>query len=233
MDVIRKFKRLIYIVRKRSVLHVDSHSYKLCRYGNDYGGFMVCEEVVGYKPIVYSFGIGEDLSFSEDVERKLKAEIYAYDPTPQAIEFVKRHPLGKNGHFHFEEIGLSDKDEKAMFYIKPANSKDVSGSIIPRDNLEKDGIEVEMQSIESISKKNGHTCIDILKMDVEGSEFKVIEGLKGCKVEIKQICLEVHDRFFADGIERLRKSVCSLKEIGYQLVFVSFKGDELTFVKKI
>lgn len=233
MDIARKFKRLIYILRKRTVLHVDSHSYKLCRYGNDYGGFMVCEETVGPKPIVYSFGIGEDLSFSEDVERKLGAEIYAYDPTPQAIRFVKRHPMSRKSHFHFEEIGLSDKDEKVVFYIKPANSKDVSGSIIPRDNLEKNGIEVEMKSIESISKKNGHMYIDILKMDVEGSEFKVIEGLKGCKAEIKQICLEVHDRFFEDGIERLKKSVSTLKDMGYLLVYVSFKGDELTFVKKI
>ena len=194
---------------------------------------MVYDEDLKKKPspIIYSFGIGEDLSFSEDLMKACSPEIFAFDPTPMAIQFVQNHELIKNSHFHFSSIGLSDKDEKATFFIKPKGAKDVSGSIIPRKNLMKDGIEVTMECIKTISKKNGHTGIDLLKMDVEGSEFKVVDGLKDCDVSINQICLEVHDRFFKDGIRQLKKLLFTMRTMGYILISVSRKKDELTFLK--
>ena len=39
-------------------------------------------------PLVLSFGIGEDLSFSETVIKELNATVYAYDPTPKAAAYV-------------------------------------------------------------------------------------------------------------------------------------------------
>lgn len=236
MYISRKIQRLIYIVKKRCVLKIDSHSYKLHRYGNHYGGFMVFDKDLKKKKnaVVYSFGIGEDLSFSEDILSSLSAEIFAFDPTPKAIEYVKKHRLYGNENFHFEDIGLSDKDETEKFYVTTKDAKDISGSIIQRDELIKEGIDVEMQCIPTIAARFGHKHIDILKMDVEGSEFKVIENLDWTAWDhtIDQICLEVHDRFLDDGIERLKKCVNTLKSSGYLLVYISFKGDELTFIKK-
>jgi hypothetical protein len=36
-------------------------------YGNDYGGFFVAPAFINNHSIVYSFGIGEDVSFDESV----------------------------------------------------------------------------------------------------------------------------------------------------------------------
>lgn len=232
--IIRKLKRLLYIIKKRRMLKLDSFSYKVQRYGNEYGGFMVYDEILKRKrgSIVYSFGIGKDLSFSETLINSLDVEIFAYDPTPQSIKYVKQHSLYGKPNFHFEEVGLSDKDEMTTFYIKPEGAADVSGSVIPRPKLMKNGIEVKMECLNTISKKNGHSTIDLLKIDIEGSEFKVIERMKDWNILPVQICLEVHDRFFEDGIEMLRKTVDCLKYMGYLLIYVSLRGDELTFIRK-
>lgn len=36
-------------------------------YGNKYGGFYICDKYINEKSIIYSFGIGEDISFDETV----------------------------------------------------------------------------------------------------------------------------------------------------------------------
>lgn len=237
INIRKQLKRavnLVYRIKRWPYIKTDSDKYKLHRYGNNYGGFMVYDEDLKKSPhpIIYSFGIGEDLSFSEELMNTFSPEIYAFDPTPKAIQFVKNHELSKNSSFHFSPIGLSDKDETTTFFIKPEGAKDVSGSVIPRKNLMKEGIEVNMECIKTISKKNGHTYIDLLKMDVEGSEFKVVEGLKECDVAINQICLELHDRFFNDGIKLLKELLATMRSMGYILISVSGKKDELTFLKK-
>ena len=229
---IKRAGNLIYRIKRWPYIKTDTDKYVVHRYGNNYGGFMVYDEVLKRKPhaIVYSFGIGEDLSFSEDLMRAFTPEIYAFDPTPHAIQFVQSHEINNNSHFHFSPVGLSDKDENAIFFIKPDGAKDVSGSVIPRKNLLKDGIKVKMESINTISKRNGHAYIDLLKMDVEGSEFKVVEGLRNTDVIINQICLEVHDRFYKDGIRQLRRLLLTMRSMGYILISVSEKKDELTFL---
>lgn len=46
----------------------------------------------------------------------------------------------------------------------------------------------------------GHEEIDIVKMDIEGSEFKVIDDMMNPDleaIEFQLLCVETHERFFA------------------------------------
>ena len=213
-------------------LSSKANKYEKKQYGNEYGGFIVCDEKLNNHSdiIVYSFGIGEDLSFSEALMNSFSPNIYAYDPTPRSIMYVNKHSLSKNGKFHFFPFGLSDKDEKTQFFL-PINETWVSGSAESGDHLKKVGIDVEMKRLNSILQKNGHNHVDLLKMDIEGSEFKVIDALRNCCASIDQICVEIHDRFFDDGYKRLQKLLHTMKDRKYQLVAIK-NFEELTFVKK-
>jgi Methyltransferase FkbM domain len=44
---------------------------------------------------------------------------------------------------------------------------------------------------------NGHHAIDLLKIDIEGFEYEVLESCLAERIPIKQICVEFHD-FFPD-----------------------------------
>lgn len=77
----------------------------------------------------------------------------------------------------------------------------MSGSVILHQSVD-DGnmIEAEMKTLRSIMRELGHNHIDILKMDIEGFEFKVVKNLMnpGLKaIDLKMCLMETHERFFA------------------------------------
>lgn len=208
---------------------------KLCEcFGDEGYSFQVCCE--GWekkdKIIVYSFGVGEDLSFDAKLAEKWpKCEIYAFDPTPKAIAYVDRFDKSVFGKFEFYPIGLSDRDDIVDFYL-PKNPEYVSGSEIENPVVDCDNvIKVQMHTLGYIMNMLKHRNIDLLKMDIEGSEFAVIPHMMLNTWGGQQICVEVHNRFYKDGKERMTKMLNSLYSKGYQLISMSESKEEMTFLR--
>lgn len=196
--------------------------------GSEYGGWEVAAEYLPENPIVYSFGVGEDVSFDIDIIQNYNAKVWAFDPTPKSIKWVSEQNLPED--FRFFEFGISDKDETEKFYL-PRNDDYVSGSVIKDDRLKSEPIEVEMHRLSTTMKLLNHDHIDILKMDIEGSEFKVIPDILNENIRIGQICVEVHGRFFEDGSVRQKQIIQMLNKCGYYIIYVSESLMELTFMK--
>ena len=72
---------------------------------------------------MYSLGVGEDVSFDEYLIDQLKCKIYAYDPTPKSITFVKNKSMPAN--FNFFDCGVLDYDGDANFYFPEDMDYDV------------------------------------------------------------------------------------------------------------
>lgn len=199
---------------------------KNCEFlGTEYGGFYLPNAFEIEKAVVYSFGIGEDLSFSESVIGK-GGVVYAFDPTPKAIAYVEHSNLFSHPNFHFFPYGLSDQDGKELFYL-PIRDDWVSASVISHECVNAaNGIEVEMKTLRTIMSELGHEHIDVLKMDIEGSEFKVIENLVNPDlgdVNIALCAMELHGRFFAQREqEYVEKLYGSMRKNG----FYDFYGTE-------
>ncbi len=51
-------------------------------------------------------------------------------------------------------------------------------------------------------KKLGHKQIDLLKMDIEGSEFMALPDILNSKIIFDQLCIETHPRIFPDSVEK-------------------------------
>ena len=81
-------------------------------------------------------------------------------------------------------------------------------------------------------RMNGHERVDLIKMDIEGSEFGVIEDMLNDGVECDQLCVETHARFLEDGKEKMRKIIARMNECGYKIFAVSDNGGELSFIKE-
>lgn len=228
------FQTSVYCLKKRIIycLFRSKRKQTFTYCGSEYGGFSVADIIRNIKqPIVYSFGIGEDLTFSEEMIDQFGAEVYAFDPTPKSIEYVKKSKLFANSHFHFYPWGISDRDGKTEFYL-PENDDYVSGSVIVHNDVRKESIKVDMRSLKSIMSQLEHNNIDLLKMDVEGSEFEVIHSLSYSECEkVGQICLEIHERFFDKPIAMLWHLLHEMKKRKFVLVNVSKQLDTVTFIK--
>jgi hypothetical protein len=114
---IRK-KSKITIAKKKSDINYFPLSIKKW-YGNEYGGFYICPDLLlskdNRKIIVYSCGIGEDISFDTAIMNNYNCEIFAFDPTPKSIEWIKKQNLPDN--FIFSPYGVSDKTEKKLLHL--------------------------------------------------------------------------------------------------------------------
>ena len=212
-----------------------NRDYQTEKFGDEEYDFNVyCEKYSRDNELVlYSFGIGEDLSFSQQfAERFPNCRIYAFDPTPKAIAYVDSYDKSTFPNFKFYPIGLSDNEEKTLFYL-PKNPDYVSGSEIENAGVNKENaIEVQMHSLSFLMNMLNHTFIDLLKMDIEGSEFKVLPQILEQKLPIGQICVEFHNRFFDDGDNRLNNLLEQMKNHGYILVHISDNCEEFTFIQK-
>lgn len=80
-------------------------------------------------------------------------------------------------------------------------------------------------------KMLGHNQIDILKMDIEGAEYEVIQYLVENKVSINQILIEFHHRFDNIGVEKTKAAIKALAILGYKIFDVSASGEEFSFIR--
>ena len=122
-------------------------------------------------PIVYSFGIGGQIKFEEEISRKFKnAKIFCFDPT--AIKFIDNYSGPKNINLFPYVIWIDDKK------IKFFHQEEDGGGAITNYFGSTHQIEIYHQcyKLKTLMKMYNHEKIDVLKMDVEGSAIEVMTG---------------------------------------------------------
>jgi FkbM family methyltransferase len=194
--------------------------------GNDYGGWLVNPVGLGNESVVYSFGVGEDISFDLGLMTQFGTNIYAFDPTPKSIEWIKKQNLPQK--FHFFPLGLMDYDGMAQFKL-PANPNHVSCSVFDSSHLSDQVVEVDVRRLFTLMNQLGHRQVDLLKMDIEGSEYGVIADLVHSKVRPAQIMIEFHHRFESIGNQKTIDAINMLRNVGYDLFYEKNNYQEVSF----
>lgn len=196
-------------------------------HGNEYGGWTINPKHINKDSVIYSFGVGEDITFDLSLIEKYNCQVFAFDPTPKSIMWIKTQVIPSS--LKFEPIGISNKNETRRFYL-PTNPNYVSHTVV-KGALSEDYISVKMNDLGTIAKRLMHKKIDILKMDIEGSEYEVIPNILDLNLEIPQILVEFHHRFNGIGRQKTIKAVDLLNDHGYKIFNVSKHGQEYSFLK--
>lgn len=198
--------------------------------GNYYGGFFVASDFVNSASIVYSFGIGEDLSFDRALSDAFGCNVMCFDPTPKSLAWVEAQPEALTRHLKIFPYGLARKTHIAELFL-PKNKDHVSGSIVAQSVVDTgNSVHVELKSIRDILAETGHNKIDVLKMDIEGAEYEFIDGLAASGVTVGQLLVEFHGRFFPNEPSKTRNAVGCLRDNGYRLFACSDLFEEVSFI---
>lgn len=228
-------KKLEKVIKSKCINPIKFSHIKLgvkCEskwYGNDYGGFYLNPNLINKKSIVYSFGIGEDISFDAALIHAHQCHVFGFDPTPKSIHWCEEQDLPKS--FQFYDFGIAEKTGTAKFHL-PINTEHVSGSLVLQNSLsEENTVEVKMKSFLDTLDILKHQKIDVLKMDIEGSEYDVIESILAAGIQIDQMAIEFHERFFENGKEKSQQLIEKMKRSGYEIFAISDSYEEISFIR--
>ncbi len=194
-----------------------SESYTTCKERfTRVGNYLIHRVPSGCKPVIYSFGVGNDISFDKAAADEFGVPIYMYDPTPGVAELMAEYEGDER--FIFTNEGIYSKESDFKFYT---SDRTLNSSLYPIHGKSKHEI-VRCRTLDSFMKDNGHQSIDILKMDVEGVADDVLQQVMDeTDIRPKQVVTE----FEIKGIEnpltylpKILKVMKTLKDNGY-LIF--------------
>ena len=195
-----------------------------------YFEWFVFSPVLSQNCIVYSMGISDDIDFEIEIINNYGAEVYAFDPTPHCVEWIKTHNLPDK--FHFHPWAASGQDGAKYLYPLLSNRGKKSKKMFTFLSEEKsDAVKVKAYTTSTIAKVLGHESICLLKMDIEGAEYDVINSLvNDLFLRPKMILVEFHHRFNGLSKDNTIDAVNKLRKIGYKLAHISTTGREMCFV---
>lgn len=232
----RKIKELYAkSLRLRKVLAgIDSYIKKdldiqTTTYGDKNAAWTIVPDLLDEDSIVYSFGVGDNISFDLALINHVDLMIYAFDPTPKSLDWIATQKLPKQ--FVLNPIGLADYNGKAKFH-PPANPDHISATMLEREETVDESYKVEVRTLDAIMKELNHNFINLLKMDIEGMEYGVIENMKENNLRPAQLLIEFHHRFKGVGAKKTIKAIKTLRKMGYLVFHVSETGEEISLIQK-
>ena len=194
-------------------------------------GWMVCSDVIPRGGIAYSFGVGANTSWDVAMIEQFGVEVHAFDPTPESIAWVARQQLPEK--FHFHDYGIAAFDGTLNFYPpKKPGRMHFSQDRQKYNRPDQVTIPGRVLRLSSIAQQLGHSRIDVLKMDIEGTEFDCLPDLLQSGIEIGQLLVEVHyhhpTRTFDEGMRLVRQ----IEAAGFVCFDISPRGLEFGFVNR-
>ncbi len=226
--IFHKLLRLPKVLRGKDFYFPIQIKKECLEFGNDGANWTFIPEYLDKNSIVYSFGVGEDISFDLELINKFDLQIHAFDPTPKSIKWVASQKTPANLILH--QYGLSDKNGEVIFY-PPKNPNHVSATLLDRPEIKENAYKVEVKNIVTILKELNHNNIDLLKIDIEGAEYNVIDNIIDSKININQLLIEFHHRFANVGMQQTKDAVIKLNKAGYLIFNISKTGEEYSFMK--
>jgi len=193
--------------------------------GSHYGGWPLLRSTP-QGAVIYSFGVGTDISFDLTAIERFGCTVVAFDPTPRSLEWLEG--LSPPAGFRHLPVGIGGADMAVEFFA-PDKAEHVSFSIRPNDARSRDVVMARVMRLESIMAEFGLPNPDVIKMDIEGFEYEVIDDFSVGSVRPQQVLVEFHHGLYGIADGSTITAVRTLNSIGYRLFYVSPGGHEYGF----
>jgi FkbM family methyltransferase len=184
----------------------------------------ICPTGLNGHSIIYSGGVGSDISFEHELVKKFGCQVFLCDPSPTGLKTMEL-PENKIPEFHYFPVGLAAHAGK----LRMAEPLDATGDSWFAGDEKTARLEVPCTDLSSLMAQNGHNHIDFLKLDIEGCEYEVIDDLLTRRLPIRQICVEYHHGILP-GIHRSRTIRSMLKLLAHGYKLLNQVGGNHTFI---
>jgi FkbM family methyltransferase len=177
------------------------------------------------------FDIGANNGNTVEFYKNFSEVLVCFEPNPKLVEVLKNR--FKNENVIIDNRGVSDSVEIKKFMLSNADTiSTFSNNWVEESRFSKthrwdESVDVQTTTLDSIINQYGEP--DFVKIDVEGYEYEVLNGLT----------LLLHKSIFAfewaeEQYERILKTISHLKSIGYNNFSFTYGdtpslGNDLTY----
>ncbi|NBU05813.1 MAG: FkbM family methyltransferase [Sphingobacteriia bacterium] len=208
------------------------------RLGTRYGGWWVNSKNISEDPFLIDCGLGKDISFPKAFLDRFSGRVIGLDPDPESISFCNE-TLPKNMALRQQafwiEAGKILEFNLARSKDKLPKGADGSGSLIKSHAyvIGSKKIKIKTTSLMDILTSENKEYCDILKLDIEGAEYEVIDDLcnSGNIKLVNQLLVEFHHGVTHYSISDTEKAILVLKSKGLELVHV--EGRNHIFIRRL
>lgn len=141
-------------------------------------------------------------------------KVYSFEPNKKALDHL-RYGVRNESNVTIVEKAVYKEDATLKFYINEENS--LTSSVLPESG-HSPSYDVDAISLENAINLTGEDKIDLVKIDIEGAEFDIIENLPQHVFDrIDSFLIEYHDFYFTEGMAKVDALESQLESAGYTI----------------
>jgi len=194
------------------------------------GVWTICPQGVGPDSIIYSFGVGDNIAWELALIERFGVTVHAFDPTPASVAWIEGQTLPDN--FHFHPIGIAAYDGFCSFHLPRRGSRFNYMPATPGASSV-EPVELPVRRLATIVAELGHENINVLKMDIEGGEYAVLDDVLAAGIRADQMLVEFHHHLLRVGLTTTINAIAKLNRAGYRIFHISERGLEFSFLRTI
>tara|TARA_Y100001970_G_scaffold293816_1_gene443453 strand:- start:5627 stop:6421 length:795 start_codon:yes stop_codon:yes gene_type:complete len=175
------------------------------------GGYIVDKSIVKNCDVLVTFGMGPDWSFELDyIKKNPKVKIFMYDYTVSSLPYIKEilKYTRRLLLFRAKIKDVTDRIKYLKYYLSFLNLKCVKFFSEKITFPIQKKIDTDIDKVFSRLSKEAQV---VLKSDIEGSEFEIIDQINKYSSRIEMLIFEFHwlnknEEIFLESINKLKKN---------------------------
>jgi FkbM family methyltransferase len=180
--------------------------------GTPYGGWIVPTGLIEPGWLCYTVGAGGDVSFDLELVRRFDARVRAFDAVEDFVAEALRDGEGEpRFSAHHAAIATADGPLRMQVSHDPRSRSVSSAGLYESSSY----IELPGRTLPSLMSEFGDTHIDLLKLDVEGSEYELMPTVSLRELGVKVFAIQLHN---VAGIARARTMIEAVRREGFEPV---------------
>lgn len=137
-----------------------------------------------------------------------KAKVIAFEPLPWALDLLNENVKLNGFDINVVPKAVSDSNGIATFYFPEDNQGNIYSATLSKEhyhghnNTKSNSIKVDLVSIDDYCDSSNISKVDLIKIDAEGNDDKVVSGMKNLiRLSRPAILMEVQNDTIAGNIE--------------------------------
>lgn len=180
-----------------SIPPIDSYHIAIGNY------FLDTLQSLNTASIVYSFGVGHEISFDTALVETYGCDVYMYDPTPSSADFMRNC---RDPKLRFTELAIWTTDGTLTLY-EPRDGGSASAVIVQGTKA----TEVPCVTMRTLMTMNNHEHIDVFKADIEGAALPVLTQMLEQEILPTQIVVELEAPVEPEDLDDYLRQVSQLR----------------------